>query len=113
VKPLSLMQAFLLAAAVAVAPTRPAPFLPVPSLVPAVPASPSDYTPAPMPDLDFDVPSGPRKSGPSQPELKPGLLHAPSMVYRGEGYTPGSMMTDEQDRRFHPTPGINLRLPLD
>jgi hypothetical protein len=114
VKPLSLIPAFLLATvAAAVAPTRPVPFQQVPPLVPAMPASPSDYTPAPVPDLDFDAPSGPRKTGPSQPELKPGLLHAPSMVYRGEGYTPGSTMTDEQARRFHPTPGLNLSLPLD
>jgi hypothetical protein len=116
VRHLSLILAFLLTTAVVAASARTAPFQPVPPLVasaPASPASPSAFTPAPMPDLDFDAPSGPRKTGPPKPELAPGLLHAPSMVYKGEGYTPHSMMTDEQDRRFRPSPGVNLRLPLE
>ena len=109
----SFVPAFLLATAAAVAPTQAPPLQPMVPLVPAAPAAPSIYTPAPVPDLDFDAPSGPRKTGPPKPELAPGLLHAPSMVYKGEGYTPHSMMTDEQDRRFRPSPGVNLRLPLE
>ena len=109
---LSFIPAVLLATSAALAPIR-APVQRVVPLVPAAPASPSDYTPAPMPDLDFELPVGPRKAGPSQPALTPGLVHAPHMVYRGEGYTPGSTMTDEQDRRFHPSPGLKLSLPLE
>lgn len=109
----SFFPAVLLATSAAVVPTRAPQFQPVPPLVSAAPASPPDYTPAPMPDPDFEAPSGPRQVEPPHAELAPGLLHAPSMVYRGEGYTPGSTMTDEQDRRFHPSPGLNLRLPLE
>ena len=110
---LSFIPAVLLATSAAVAPTRAPPLQSVVPLVPAAPASTSGFTPAPMPDLDFEAPAGPHKSGPSQPELTPGLLRSPHMVYKGEGYTPGSTMSEEQDRRFHPSPGINLRLPLN
>jgi hypothetical protein len=110
---LSIIPAVLLATAAAASPTRAPPYQSVVPLVPAAPASPSDFTPAPMPDLDYEAPMAPRKPGPSQAELTPGLLRAPSMVYTGEGYTPGSRMTDEQDKRWHPSPGLNLRLPLE
>ena len=80
--------------------------------VPSAPPAETNYTPAPVPNEDLYVPSAPRKPT-SEAEFTPGLMQAPRMIYRGEGYTRGSTMTDEQTRKLPPVPGLNLRVPLE
>lgn len=89
---------------------QPLPTPPQPPKKPAPVARGADgYEPAPVPDTDVYTPHAER--GPVGPTLTPGLFQ-PGKTYRGEGFTPGSTAQGDQEKRFRPTPGINLSVPL-
>lgn len=68
------------------------------------------YTPAPVPDRDAAVPTGPRIRR-RDAELSPNLINR-SDQYRGDGYVNGSTAQTEQEKRVKPGAGFNLRMPL-
>jgi hypothetical protein len=70
----------------------------------------SGFVPAPMPDPDVRPPPGPAAS--LDPSLSPGLF-MPRDRFGGDGYTPGSTVQSEQERRRQPGAGLNLKLPFD
>jgi hypothetical protein len=69
----------------------------------------SPYTPAPVPDSEYEVPSA--TGGQSGPSLRPGFFQQ-RKSYQGEGYTPGSTIQGEEQRRYKPLPSLNLSVPL-
>ena len=69
-----------------------------------------EFTPAPLPASDAPAPLQ-REAGPAQAKFTPGLFN-PNQRTRGDGYVPGSTVEGNQQRRFHPTPGINMSVPL-
>jgi hypothetical protein len=68
------------------------------------------YQPAPMPNPDVrpprDAPAGRDAS------LAPRLF-MPKDRFAGDGFTPGSTVQSEQERRLKPGAGFNLNLPFD
>jgi len=85
------------------------PLLPVPPTPPRLKPAPGGYEPAPTPNRDVDAPLGPRAS--NAPQVSPGLFTRKDL-YRGDGYARGSTSETEVEKRVKPTPGFNLRLPL-
>jgi hypothetical protein len=65
---------------------------------------------APIPNLDLYVPN--RTVRQQGAELAPGLFSATN-TYRGEGFVPGSSPQGAQQSRRIPTPGINIKVPLN
>ena len=68
------------------------------------------FTPAPLPDTDASAPVL-RQLGPAQTTFSPGLFNAGRRT-TGDGYVPGSTVEGNQQKRFHPAPGINMSVPL-
>jgi hypothetical protein len=70
------------------------------------------YTNAPVPNTDATIPfvKDPSKD---QAQLGPGVFAPPATGYRGEGYTPGSSVDGEQQRKVKPGGGISLKVPLN
>jgi hypothetical protein len=70
------------------------------------------YTNAPVPNTDAAIPfvKDPSKD---QAQLGPGVFAPPATGYRGEGYTPGSSVDGEQQRKVKPGGGISLKVPLN
>lgn len=68
------------------------------------------YTPAPVPNENVERPGhgGQR----AHTELTPGL-YRPGKSYLGDGYTPGSTIQGEEQRRYKPLPNLSLSVPLD
>lgn len=91
---------------------------PFPPIILRMPAPPADtatnraspYTPAPVPnpDLGWHAPS----VSPAHTELTPGFYH-PQQGYRGDGFTPGSTIQGEEQRRYRPLPSLQLSMPLE
>ena len=68
------------------------------------------FTPAPLPNTDATAPII-RQLGPAQAQFSPGLFNA-GKTTRGDGYVPGSTVEGNEQKRFHPAPGINMSVPL-
>lgn len=68
------------------------------------------FTPAPLPNADASAPVL-RSLGPPQATFSPNLFRAGKQV-RGDGYVPGSTVEGNEQKRFSPTPGINMSVPL-
>ncbi len=69
------------------------------------------YTLAPTPNNSVSAPM-PLDFNNKAPEFSPGLFR-PKKAYGGEGFIAGSTVQDQQQRKVGPTPGINLKVPLD
>jgi hypothetical protein len=78
--------------------------LPEPPLPPAEP----QFGDAPLPG---DVPAPGQVTGNTGVTVSPNLFK-PKDYNLGQGYVNGSTVQGEQRRRFAPTPGINLNVPL-
>jgi hypothetical protein len=78
---------------------------PVPPIPPDLPPS---FRDAPVPDNEA---AGPTQAPQSGARLDPKLFN-PKDYNIGQGYTPGSTVQSEQRRRAPPTPGFDLRVPL-
>lgn len=74
-------------------------------------AANSEFTPAPLPDSEATAPIL-RTLGPQTTQFTPGLFHRENTVH-GDGYVPGSTVEGNQQRRFNPSPGINMKVPLE
>lgn len=70
----------------------------------------NDFTPAPLPNSDASAPIL-RTLGPETAQFTPGLFQRET-TFRGNGYTPGSTVDGNEQRRFNPSPGINMKVPL-
>jgi len=70
----------------------------------------SNFTPAPLPDSEASAPIL-RTLGPETARFTPGLFHRENTVH-GDGYVPGSTVEGNEQRRFNPSPGINMKVPL-
>ncbi len=68
------------------------------------------FTPAPLPNSEASAPIL-RELGPAQAKISPGLFNVKRQT-RGDGYVPGSTIEGNEQKRFHPTPGINMSVPL-
>jgi len=66
------------------------------------------FQPAPMPDQDIDPPHGASAHGPS---LTPALF-SHKAEFEGDGYSRGSDLGHEQDKRRQPAAGLNLSVPV-
>lgn len=66
------------------------------------------FTAAPMPNTDANAPILQHST---EASLTPSIF-SPQSTYRGEGYVPGSTAQGDQQKKFKPTPGINLSVPL-
>lgn len=88
----------------------PNPPLPVP---PTPPPRSSADEPAPVPNRDAVPPLPPDRSGPT---LRPTLLRLPTYQNQfdpSQGYISGSRLEEDQsDRKFTPSPGFSLEIPL-
>ena len=67
------------------------------------------FNPAPMPNRDVaaPVPKGDKATA----ELSPALI-SPPLQQSGVAYPPKSTYGEELDQRTKPTPGVNLKVPL-
>ncbi|CAH2600226.1 conserved exported protein of unknown function [Rhodovastum atsumiense] len=72
-----------------------------------------DYTPAPVPNIDFDRTPLDKLTDRPRTELSPSLFNHRDRR-KGEGYLPGSAAEYDpnETRGFRPSPGINLKVPL-
>jgi hypothetical protein len=77
---------------------------------PVPPAAPPAYTAAPVPNIDAYAPAPTPQS--NDPHLSPQFFHQKD-YYTGQGYTPGSSIYGEQQRKQGPMGGINLKVPLE
>ncbi len=69
------------------------------------------YTLAPTPNSSVSAPM-PLDANSKSTAISPGLFR-PTKTYGGEGFIAGSTIQDQQQRKVGPTPGINLKVPLD
>jgi hypothetical protein len=90
-----------------VAPPTPAAASPADSAA----ASTNVFTAAPVPDLDTDF-GVPAPKTPAKVQLNPSFYHQPDRP-TGDGFVPNSTIYDEQNKRLHPAPGLNLSVPLE
>jgi len=82
---------------------------PPPVVLPARPG----FVPAPVPNPDLQRPLADLMDQRPRTEVAPSLFSQPDRR-KGEGFVPGSAATySEPDRRIRPSPGINLRVPLE
>jgi hypothetical protein len=81
--------------------------------IPPIPPSPPNDAPAPVPDRDASAPQEAQTTG---PKIVPRLLQVPSYQNQFDasaGYVTGSRVQEDQtDRRFAPSPGFRLVIPL-
>ena len=70
----------------------------------------SRFSDAPMPNTEAAAPVL-RTLGPPQAEFKPSMFR-PAKTYRGEGFTFSSTADGDEQKRFKPTMGGNLSVPL-
>jgi hypothetical protein len=68
------------------------------------------FVPAPVPNPDLAAPSG-GKGRDNGPSVAPSFFHRES-TYQGEGFLRGSTYDGDQERRLRPSPGLDLKLPL-
>jgi hypothetical protein len=88
-------------------------------VVPGLPVPPQpldtlrDYAPAPVPNVDLDRPLADQRAERPRTEVSPSLFNERARR-NGNGYLPGSaaQYDPNESRGFRPTPGINLRVPL-
>ncbi len=87
--------------------------LPVPPVPPATPPLQlrQGYDPAPVPDLDVQRPQADRLAEQPHTEVVPSLFDSKARR-QGDGYVPGSARQYDANTRLRPSPGINLRVPL-
>jgi hypothetical protein len=71
----------------------------------------SGFSPAPVPDQTIEAPNQ-HAFGGRRTELMPELFRQ-RKTYQGDGYTPGSTVQGEQQKRQKPLPGFNLSVPLE
>ena len=71
--------------------------------------APSGLQPAPLPDRTADGPA--RERSGTDPTVSPTLLQR-SDTYRGEGFSRGSTAQAEQEKRFKPGAGFNVKVPF-
>jgi hypothetical protein len=76
--------------------------------VPPIPPTQPQYRDAPLPG---DIPLPGQATGNTGVTVSPNLF-SPKDYNLGQGYTSGSTIQGEERRRFAPTPGINLNVPL-
>jgi hypothetical protein len=67
------------------------------------------FVPAPMPNPDVRAPRSPETGDTT---VAPRLFMPPDR-FAGDGYTPGSTVQSEQERRLRPGAGVNLRMTFD
>ena len=79
--------------------------LPVP---PIPPAHPPFNEAAPVPDRDASGPSA--EGARTRAKLE---FYRMNRVDSSQGFVPGSRYWGEDDRRFLPSPGVSVRVPLD
>ncbi|MBN9508219.1 MAG: hypothetical protein J0I21_03780 [Alphaproteobacteria bacterium] len=70
----------------------------------------SAFVPAPVPNPDLAAPRGGKDRG-NGPSVTPSFFHQES-TYQGEGFLRGSTYEGDQERRLRPSPGLDLKLPL-
>lgn len=78
---------------------------------PSLPARTSNFEDAPTPNLDLYAPRD--NAGQTKAGLQPSLFQQRGVI-NGDGYTPGSYAPNAPQitKRF-PTPGFNLKVPLN
>jgi hypothetical protein len=81
--------------------------LPVPPEPPAK-VPPGKFQPAPTPNRDVEL-SKPKAS--NDTTITPSLFTRPE-EYHGDGFSKGSTVQSDQDRRLKPAPGFSLHMPL-
>ncbi len=81
--------------------------LPVPPAPPAA-GPPSKFQPAPTPNRDVEL-AKPRAS--NETTVAPSLFTRPN-EYHGDGFSKGSTVQSEQERRVKPAAGFSLHMPL-
>jgi hypothetical protein len=67
------------------------------------------YEPAPLPNPDI---AAPRRAGSGGTEVSPSLFQRHG-GYRGDALSNDESVESDQNRRFLPSPGLTLRMPLD
>jgi hypothetical protein len=81
--------------------------LPVPPEPPAA-GPPTRFQPAPTPNRDVEL-SKPKAS--TATTFSPSLFTRPE-EYHGDGFSKGSTVQSDQEKRLKPTPGFSLHMPL-
>jgi hypothetical protein len=70
------------------------------------------FTPAPVPNIDA-APPRTAYGDPNAPTVSPSLIWGGGgRASLGDGFTPGSIYTGEQEKRFKPGPGVNVSVPI-
>ena len=106
----------LLALTLAAAPSWAATFrMTAAALPPPPPPPPAEqpeqaFVPAPVPNPDMQRPASSADNGPSA-QLTPNLASRQGH-YPGQGFISGSAANYDPNRRFHPSPGLRLSVPL-
>jgi hypothetical protein len=90
----------------------PANALPVPPIPPPPQHPQHGFAPAPVPNLDLQRPLADLLAERPHMEVTPSLMEQQKDRRHGEGFVPGSAAQYDLDRRFHPSPGINIRVPM-
>ncbi len=86
----------------------------VPALLILAAAAP-EYTAAPVPsERGFTLTAvETQDDATSEPKLRPDFFHTLNTgSFRGDGFTPGSTVTSEQERQLSPEVGFSLIVPL-
>ena len=89
----------------------PANALPVPPIPPPPQHPQHGFAPAPVPNLDLQRPLADLLAERPHMEVVPNLFGQRDRR-NGEGFVPGSAAQYDPNRRLIPSPGINIRVPM-